>query len=159
MKAPFGIALIAATALAGCTTMSAAPVEVTRFHLGAPLERGSFTVEPASGGGGLEFATYANAVGGELAAAGYTAPTTPATAQYLAVVGISRTEREGTPRRSGLSIGLGGGGYTGGVGLGGGISLPIGKRGGREIVFSEMSVQLRRRTDGTVIWEGRAQTV
>lgn len=166
--AALGLALAAAT-LAGCTTTTASgPVDVTRFHLGAPLERGSVTVEPLPGGAGpsLEFQTYADAVREQLLASGYTAPTA-GPAQYLAVVSFARTAREIEPRRSPVSIGLGGGGFTGGggrrgggggVGLGGGISFPVGKARAREAVASELAVQIRRRTDGTVIWEGRAQT-
>ena len=57
-------------------------------------------------------------------------------------------------------VGVGGGGYRGGgVGVGGGISFPIGKPKSRELIATELGVQIRRRSDGTVIWEGRAQTV
>ena len=162
--AALGLAL-AAAALAGCTTTSASgPVSVTRFHLGAPLERGSVTVEPLPGGAGpsLEFQTYADAVREQLLASGYSAPAA-GPAQYLAVVSFARTSREIEPRRSPVSIGLGGGGFSGGrrgggLGLGGGVSFPIGKAKARSAVASELAVQIRRRSDGTVIWEGRAQT-
>ncbi|MFC3579812.1 DUF4136 domain-containing protein [Sphingomonas hylomeconis] len=162
--AALGLAL-AAAALAGCTTTSASgPVSVTRFHLGAPLERGSVTVEPLPGGAGpsLEFQTYADAVREQLLASGYSAPAA-GPAQYLAVVSFARASREIEPRRSPVSIGLGGGGFSGGrrgggLGLGGGVSFPIGKAKARSAVASELAVQIRRRSDGTVIWEGRAQT-
>ena len=164
--AALGLALAAAT-LAGCTTTTASgPVDVTRFHLGAPLERGSVTVEPLPGGAGpsLEFQTYADAVREQLLSSGYTA-STGGPAQYLAVVSFTRAAREIEPRRSPVSIGLGGGGFSGGgrrggggVGLGGGISFPIGKAKARAAVATELAVQIRRRSDGTVIWEGRAQT-
>lgn len=163
--AAFGLA-IAATTLGGCaTTTASGPVEVTRFHLGAPLESGTVTVEPLPGGAApsIEFQTYAAAVNTELLTSGFTAPAIGAPAQYLAVVSFTRTGREVGPARSPVSIGLGGGvgggGYRGGgVGLGGGISFPIGKPRTREIIASELGVQIRRRSDGTVIWEGRAQT-
>ena len=156
---------MAAAALAGCTTTSASgPVSVTRFHLGAPLERGSVTVEPLPGGAGpsLEFQTYADAVREQLLASGYSAPAA-GPAQYFAVVSFARASREIEPRRSPVSIGLGGGGFSGGrrgggLGLGGGVSFPIGKAKARSAVASELAVQIRRRSDGTVIWEGRAQT-
>lgn len=163
--AAFGLAIAAAT-LGGCaTTTTSGPVEVTRFHLGAPLESGTVTVEPLPGGAApsIEFQTYAAAVNTELLTSGFTAPAIGAPAQYLAVVSFTRTGREVGPARSPVSIGLGGGvgggGYRGGgVGLGGGISFPIGKPRTREIIASELGVQIRRRSDGTVIWEGRAQT-
>ena len=156
---------LAATGLAGglggcaASTVSG-PVQVTRFHLGAPLERGTVTVEPMPGGGpaSLEFATYASAVEAELIKSGYTAASADTRGQYLAVVGFTRTTLEGAPRPAPFSVGLGGGSYGGGVGLGGGVSFPIGKRKSRYVVATELSVQIRRRSDGTVIWEGRAQT-
>jgi hypothetical protein len=151
--------------LAGCaTTTASGPVEVTRFHLGSPLETGTVTVDPMPGGGApsLEFKTYAAAVETELLRSGFSVPPPGASGQYLAVVGFTRTAREGPPRSSGLTVGIGGGGYSGGrgggVGLGGGVSFPVGKPRTREIILTELSVQIRRRSDGTAIWEGRAQT-
>jgi hypothetical protein len=170
MKAISGLLVtLAATGLAGCeTTATNAPVQVTRFHLGAPLERGTLTVEPAQSGGpggasgSLEFQTYAAAVQSQLLSQGFATPSAGAGAQYVAVVGVNRNTREGPPRRSPFTIGIGGGGYSGGygggVGLGGGVSFPIGKSHSREIIGTEMSVQIRRRSDNIVIWEGRAQT-
>ena len=166
MKAGFGLALATAMfGLAGCaTTTASGPVEVTRFHLGAPLETGTVTVEPLPGGGApsLEFKTYAAAVETELLQHGFAVPPPGASGQYLAVVGFTRTALEGPPRSSGLTVGIGGGGISGGrgggVGLGGGVSFPVGKRRTREIILTEVSVQIRRRSDGTAIWEGRAQT-
>lgn len=166
MKLGLGLALAATTALGACATMPrVAPVEVSRFHLGAPLETGTLTTEPMPGAGapGLEFRTYAAAVETEALKNGFTIPASGTAAQYVAVLGFSRTAREGRPRSSGLTIGLGGGGFSGGrggggVGLGGGVSFPVGKQRYREIVVTQMTVQIRRRRDGTVIWEGRAET-
>ena len=166
MKAPRILLIgLAATSLAGCATSTVSgPVEVTRFHLGAPLERGTIAVEPLPGGGpaSLEFSTYSGAVQSELVQAGYNPAAAGASGQYLAVVGFTRTTLEGAPRPAPFTVGLGGGSYGGGrgggVGLGGGISFPIGKSKSRYVVATELSVQIRRRSDGTVIWEGRAQT-
>lgn len=165
MKVGIGFAMVCAIVLAGCATTASGPVEVTRFHLGAPLETGTLAVEPLPGGGApsLEFKTYAAAVQGEALKHGFDVPPIGATAQYLAVVGFTRATRQGPPRSGGLTIGLGGGGYSGGyrgggVGLGGGVSFPVGKRRYREIVLTDLSVQIRRRSDATVIWEGHAQT-
>jgi hypothetical protein len=166
MKAPRILLIgLAATSLAGCAASTVSgPVEVTRFHLGAPLERGTIAVEPLPGGGpaSLEFSTYSGAVQSELVQAGYNPAAAGASGQYLAVVGFTRTTLEGAPRPAPFTVGLGGGSYGGGrgggVGLGGGISFPIGKSKSRYVVATELSVQIRRRSDGTVIWEGRAQT-
>lgn len=162
MKTGHLIALtIAASGLAGCaTTTASGPVDVTRYHLGAPLERGTINVEPMPGGGppSLEFKTYAAAVATELLKVGYAPPAMGAAAQYLGVVGFTRTTREGPPRSAPFTIGVGGGTGSGGVGIGGGVGIPVGKRRANEFVLTELSVQIRRKGDGTVIWEGRAQT-
>ena len=119
---------------------------------------------PATGGppASLEFQTYAAAVETEAYHAGFTPPADGAKSQYLASVGFTRTTREGPPRESPVSIGIGGGSYSGGrhggVGLGGGISFPIGKSHPHFVVLSQLSVQIRRRADDTIIWEGHAQT-
>ena len=107
MKAGMGLAAaVAATGLAaglsGCATAPAGhPVEVSRFHLGAPLERGSLAIEAAPGGSAssLEFRTYADAVQSELSSQGY-APAPGGTSQYVAVVGFNRETEQGPPRRS-----------------------------------------------------------
>lgn len=155
----------AAMSLGACaTTPAASPVEVSRFHLGTPLESGTLTAEPTTAGWAtsLESQVYTSAVANELSHYGYAAPAAGAQSQYLAVVGVTRTSRPGPPRRSPITIGIGGGtstgGYGGGVGLGGGVSFPIGKTRYRTIVMTDLSVQIRRRSDGTVIWEGHAQT-
>ncbi|WP_404366442.1 hypothetical protein AB5I39_10865 [Sphingomonas sp. MMS24-J45] len=165
MKRNLALALAATAALGACaTTPRVAPVEVSRFHLGAPLETGTLTTEPMPGTGapGLEFRSYAAAVETEALKNGFTIPASGTTAQYVAVVGFSRTARQGPPKSGGLTIGLGGGGFSGGngggVGLGGGVSFPVGKQRYREIVVTQETVQIRRRRDGTVIWEGRAET-
>lgn len=157
----------AAGTLAGCaTTTASGPIEVTRFHLDT-VGRGSLAVEPLAGSTAtpsLEFQTYAAAVQAEMLRAGYSAAPAAGSSDFLAVVGFTRTNIEGPPREAPVSIGLGGGGFSGGrrgggVGLGGGFSFPLGHSRPREAVGTDLSVQIRRRSDGGVIWEGHAQTV
>lgn len=156
-----GLLLLASAGLASCAT-PLRPTEVTRFHLGAPVARGTIAVEPLAAGSAtsLEFQTYAAAVGRELARIGYAPARAGTTAQYLATVGYARASREAL-QRSPVSIGLGGGGFSGGrrgggVGLGGGVGFPIGG-GPREIIVTELFVTIKRRADLTAVWEGRAQ--
>jgi hypothetical protein len=167
---PATAALLAlSTALAGCaTTPMTGPVQVARFHL-QDVGRGTVAVEPlsATGPASIEFKTYAAAVQTELLRAGYTVPAQGETARYLATVNFTRTARDLPPEQSPVRIGLGGGGFSGGggyrggggVGLGGGVSFPIGKSRPREAVMTELAVQIKDRSDGSAIWEGRAQTV
>ena len=145
-------------ALGACTTASN-PVSVTRFHLPDPVERGSVAVESMGGPGsaGFEFSVYARAVEAGLVASGFQPPAAPAQSQFVAIVGFNRTSRELPPSSPPVTIGIGGGSFGGGFGGGGGVSFGVGKRRVNEVLTSQLSVQIRRRADSTVIWEGRAQ--
>ncbi len=143
--------------LAGCAT--APETHVTRFHLGAPIARGQIAVEPGipADRNSPEFQAYADIVARELARLGFVEAPGLATSEQVAVVSVERGTREGM-RRSGLTIGIGAGsfGYHGGVG--GGVSVPVGGRRPNEIAATRLVVQIKRRSEGTVIWEGRAET-
>ena len=142
--------------LAGCAS-SIPPVEVTRFHLGTPISVGTVAIETPIIEG-LEQQTFANAVSGEMARLGYPS-SAMSSAFYIANVNVRRDTREALAQRgSGVSVGLGGGtgGYRGGgVGLGVGFTFG-GKK--RDTVITELSVQIKRRIGGDVVWEGRAET-
>ncbi|MBA4041545.1 MAG: hypothetical protein DI607_11015 [Sphingomonas hengshuiensis] len=153
---------LTALALSGC--MTAAPVKVTRFHLGAPIERVAITVEPDAAAvnvAGLEAGLYADAVRSALAAQGFVAADAGTPAPLVARFTLTRTVRETEPARAPVTIGLGGGSFGGGVGggVGGGASVGfgVGKTRAREAYVSELRVAIRRGAAGDVIWEGRAQ--
>ena len=164
---PFLALGLGAAALAGCaTTGPLPPTEVIRYHLGEPIARGTIAVEQLSGGApaSLEFKTYAAAVQSQLLKVGYSVPAQGAMPDYVATVGFTRTSREGPPRQSPISIGIGGGGFSGGrrgggVGLGGGIGFPIGKSRPTVALVAELSVTIKRRIDQSPIWEGKAQGI
>ncbi len=147
-----------AALLAGCATSDSSlgirpGADVTRFHLGDPA-RGRIEVELSDVQmGGLEGSIYTAAVERELSARGWTV--VRGGAEQIATIRIERTARI-APRRSGFSIGLGGGSYGRNVGIGGGVQIPIGGGGANQIVTTELSVRLKRRSDGGAIWEGRA---
>ncbi|MBO9713113.1 DUF4136 domain-containing protein [Sphingomonas sp.] len=154
-------ALVAGALLAsGCTTtMRAGPVDVTRYHLGNPLAPGTVKVEPVSDATtlSLEFQSYAAAVRDGLARQGFTPAAEGAPTDYVAAVTFVRTSRGYARKPPPVTIGLGGGSYGSGGGVGVGGSFGIG--GGRvELVSTELRVQLKRTTDQTVVWEGRAVT-
>jgi len=157
------LALAGASLTACATGPSLPPTEVLRYHLGEPIDRGTIAVQPLTGGGpaSLEFKTYAAAVQGELLKAGYSVPMAGAKPLLVATVGFTRTTQAGPPKRSPISIGLGGGGFSGGrggggVGLGGGVGFPIGGGGSTAILVSELSVTIKRTADQSPVWEGRA---
>lgn len=169
MLKPVFAAIPVALLLSACQT-AIPPVEVTRFHAANPATSGSIAVEEMQGNPdvSLEFQTYATAVGQELQRIGFN-QAKPTDSEYQALVSFRRSFRptgDGRPYKPvtvGGSVGgaIGGGGhgrhYSGsGVGLGVGIDL---SGPPKDIVTTEMFVQIRRRSDSTAIWEGRAGTV
>ena len=158
---------LAAAPLGACaTTAPLPPTEVVRYHLGEPIARGTIAVEPMAAStqpASLEFQGYADAVRGRLLANGYAAAAPGARAEFIASVAFTRTTQPGPPRRSPISIGLGGGSFSGGrhggVGLGGGVGFPIGGGRGRDVLVAELSVTIKRSADQSPVWEGRAQGV
>lgn len=147
--------------LAACAT-AVPPVEVTRFHVGDPARSGTIAVEemPGNPDVSLEFRTYAMAVQQEWQRIGFTAAPAGASSDYVALVSFRRSfrptgvDRSGKPVSVGVGGGIGSGGFSG-LGVGVGINLS-GKP--KDIVTTELHVQLRRRADSTMIWEGRALT-
>lgn len=161
------VTLAGALLLTGCATEMGGgglePTSVTRFHLGQPIARGPITIEPAdpADANTREFNQIALPVERELARLGWTVEPRTGRSEQVAVVRVEQSARIGA-RRSGLSIGVGVGGGSygrgGGVGAGVGGSIPIGSGGAREIVGTQLSVRIQRRSDATVAWEGRAET-
>lgn len=150
------VTMAAALALAGCASAGGGrPVEVTRFHLGQPIAPGTVFVETTDGAG-LEAQSFVPSVQAELARLGYPASALESSG-YVVAVDVSRDTREGLRRRSPFSIGIGGGtgGYGSGVGVGASVGLG-GKR--RDVTITRMSVQMKRRMGGDVVWEGRAES-
>lgn len=150
-------------ALAGCATGPARyPVEAVRYHYDPVAGRGTVAVEPFGPDAGAETQAYAAAVADQLQRAGFTPAPPGAAATYRASVQVTHTQQPLAPRDSGLRIGLGGGGYSGGyrgggVGLGGGVSFPIGGHRQRFGTVTELAVRLRRGPDA--VWEGQARTL
>lgn len=159
---------ILALPLAACATATP-PVEVTRFHIDNPARTGTIMVEemPGNPDVSLEFRTYASAVEQEWQRVGFTPTQAKGQSDYVALVAFRRSFRPGGTDRSSdrpVSVGVGGGlgsvggrrgGTFGGLGVGVGINLS-GKP--KDIVTTELQVQLRRRSDSTTVWEGRAST-
>lgn len=139
--------------LGGCAA-SIPPVQVTRFHLGNEIARAP--VAPVIVESSLERAAYDAAVARELAALGFAAG--GAEARYTFSSEVTRDVRAAAPKRSPISIGVGGGtgGYGGGVGAG--VSFGLGGNKSNEITATRLSVQLRERGGAGVVWEGRAET-
>ena len=162
----WGLLLAAAASLSACQSGPQGSgvqqgVTVTRFHLGQPIARGEIRVEPddPASAGSLEFSQHAAAVGRELVRLGWTLTPANLRSEQVAVVTINQGSRIGMRPASGVSVGVGGGsGGYGGGGVAGGVSadFPVGG-GEHEVLVTELAVRIQRRSDGSRIWEGRAQ--
>jgi len=150
------IAMLGALALAGCTT--GPTTQVTRFHLNQPIARGQIGVEPMNGSdrGSPEFQTYANIVGAELARLGFAESPGLTRSEQVALLEVDRAFFDGPPRSS-FSIGIGGGSYGWHGGAGGGVGTTFAGKPTQNVA-TRLLVQIKRRSDGTTIWEGRAET-
>ena len=165
MKALFlrSCAVLLALSTASCSTIGGgpAPVEVTRFHLGQQIARGPIAVEPfePADANSLEFRSYAGAIENELRRLGWNVVNTVGQSEQVALVDVEQGSREALANSgSSVSVGVGGstGGWRSGVGGGIGIGIPLFGGGSRDIVATLLEVSIKRRSDGTVFWEGRA---
>ncbi len=141
-----------AVALSPATVALAKSVQVTRFAAPGEIARGP--AAPAVAAASLEQSTYDAAVSRELAQAGFAAE---GSARYTYTAEVTKDVRRDTARRSPVTIGIGGGtgGYGGGFGIGG--SFGIGSSRARDTTYTTLFVQLRDRTSGNTVWEGRAE--
>jgi hypothetical protein len=124
------VAFSALTLVAGCATDDlVSGASITRFHLGQEIARGPIAIESVDprDANGLEFAQISSSIARELTRLGWTVVPNNASEQ-VAMVSLTQQSREAA-RRSGLSIGVGGGtgsyGRHGGVGVGGGVAIPV----------------------------------
>jgi hypothetical protein len=164
MKAVFarGSLLLLAVALAGCQSSGGPrPVDVTSYHLGQPIARGQIAVETFAvpDAGGPEFRIYAEAVARELMRLGWTLTDTVGQSEQVALVRFEQSSFVDRPGGSPVSVGVGGGtGGWGGGGVGGGVAIDLSGKP-HEMVMTTLQVRIKRRSDGTIFWEGRSSGV
>ncbi len=157
--------LLAVAALAVAGTAHARPtVDVKRFHLGVPVTRATIALVPVDGAQSfsVEYRTYADAVANELRNQGFTPVPVDGGPAYIATLTITQNIQVG-PKRSGASVGIGGGGFSGGRGggFGGGgigVAFPIGGGHSNAVEFDAIGLTIKRAGDQNLIWEGNAQT-
>lgn len=149
----FLLPIAAALALVACTTTPPG-AEVTRFHLGQPIPSDSIALLPAPGidGRSLEFRTYAAIVGRDLDAVGLHPADNDGRSAYLGLLKVEQTSRAGIPRRSPFSVGIGGSGGS----IGGAVSVPVGGTRSGDVRINVVALQIKRRSDNSMVWEGRA---
>jgi hypothetical protein len=152
------LTVLVAASLAGCAA-SIPPVQVTRFHANPQLAAGTAVIEPGGSGDAksLEFRAYAAAVARELTSLGVSEAQGVAT-PYVVTLDVARDTREELAGGSPVTIGVGGGSFGRRSGVSLGTSFGLGKNRTREVIITRMAVQIRKRADKSVIWEGRAET-
>ncbi len=164
MKAVFlrAGALAMAAALAGCAANNGGnprfETQATRFHLGDPIARGAIAIEPvtAADANDPEFRAYADIIARHLTQLGWNVVNGVGSSEQVAIVNVQQRSLADR-RRPPVTIGIGGGSYGWHGGVGGGISFPVGG-GARPLVGTLLEVRIKRRSDGTIFWEGRAST-
>jgi hypothetical protein len=141
------IALMIALAACGRNNIYA---DVARFHTNQPINRGTLFIQPSDPAlaGNLEFRTHSESVAVEMRRQGFQTVPTAAQAQYIATLDITQTDGT-TITRPGMSVAVPVGAAM--------IATPVG-RGPRNSTerTSTIGVQIKRQSDGTQIWEGRA---
>jgi hypothetical protein len=153
MKTAFlrSAALALAAALAACTTgggggagVRTGGVEVGRFHLGEPIAHAQIAVEPfdRADAASPDFAAASTAVARQLQRLGWTVVNTSGQSEQIALVALQSGSREAIAARSAARVGRGFASGPASTAPGGNATL--------------LEVAIRRRSDGTVFWEGRA---
>jgi hypothetical protein len=153
MKTAFArsVPLLLAASLAACASggggkkPAGGGLEVARFHLGEPVARAQIAVEPfdKADANRPEFPAYAAAVGRQLSRLGWTVVPTTSGSEQIALIDLEQGSREAIAALSAAR-----------VGRGLSSTLPAGTSPG--VTASLLEVAIRRRSDGTVFWEGRA---
>ena len=129
---------LAACASTGTERRSPGP-EVTRSHLGQPIARAQIAIEafdPADANA-PEFRSYAAAVAAELTRLGWTVVNTIGQSEQVALIDVEQGTRASL--------------QTGRVAAGAGAAA-----GAPGAVATRLEVRVKRRSDGTVFWEGRS---
>ena len=147
MKAIFlkACALALATSLAGCATgggggaSTQGGIEVTKTHLGQPVAKAQISVEPfeKADANNPEFAGYAAAVARQLTRLGWTVAANPQSEQ-VALVDVQQGSRDALIQPA--------------------ARAPRATPAAGAPVATQLAVRIKRRSEGTVFWEGRATT-
>lgn len=147
MKAVFlrGCTLLLAASLAACASTGGGGgarggADVTTSHLGQQIARGQIAVEAfdAADANMPEFRTYGAAVARQLARLGWTVVNTSGQSEQVALVDVQQGSRAGLSARINMGTALAGAASSAGS------------------VATLLEVRIRRRSDGTVMWEGSA---
>jgi hypothetical protein len=120
-------------------------IEVARFHLGEPVARAQIAVEPfdKADANRPEYPAYAAAVGRQLTRLGWQVVPTTKGSEQIALIDLEQGSREAIAALSAARVGRG-------------VSATIPAGTSADVTATLLEVAIRRRSDGTVFWEGRA---
>ncbi|MEA3066254.1 MAG: hypothetical protein QOJ27_2715 [Sphingomonadales bacterium] len=143
--------LLLAASLAACASggggarPAGGGIEVARFHLGEPVARAQIAVEPfdKADANRPEFPAYAAAVGRQLSRLGWQVVPTTTGSEQIALIDLEQGSREAVAALSAARVGRG-------------VSSTMPAGTSADITATLLEVAIRRRSDGTVFWEGRA---
>ena len=145
MKAFFSTScaiLLAAGTLSGCATGGRGGgvqpgIDVTKTHLGQPIARGQISVEAfdKADANNVEFQSYASAVARQLARLGWTVVPNPQSEQ-VALIDVQQGSRAALAQPP--------------------SPAPAPPAASTDTVATQLSVRLKRRSEGTIFWQGRA---
>ncbi len=138
-------ASLAACASGGGKQPAGGGLEVARFHLGDPVARAQIAVEPfdRADSNRPEFPAYAAAVGRQLNRLGWQVVPTTTGSEQIALIDLEQGSREAIAALSAARIGRG-------------VAATLGTGSSPDVTATLLEVAIRRRSDGTVFWEGRA---
>jgi hypothetical protein len=153
MKAPFlrSCLILMAVSLAGCSTTgdggarSSGGVDVARFHLGEPVARAQIAIEPYDRADSArpEYPAVAMAIERQLTRLGWTVVRTVGQSEQVALVDLTQGSRQAIAAQTSARVGR--------------AVAPSPLSGNSAgIVASLLEVGIKRRSDGTLFWEGRA---
>ncbi len=143
--------LLLAAALAACASgggkqrPATGGVDVARFHLGEPVARAQIAIEPfdKADANRPEFPAYTAAVGRQLSRLGWTVVPSTSQSEQIALIDLEQGSREAIAALSAARIGRG-------------LSAAAPAGTSANVTATLLEVAIRRRSDGTVFWEGRA---
>ena len=149
---------LAALMLLSACRSGPADIEVTRFHMGQPVTRGSIVVEatdPALAAT-VEFRTFQAVVIEELARIGFGAPVGGASSEFVATMAYAQATQSSRAAPATTQVGFGfSASGSGPASTGAGVAVPVGRRDNL-VAVNTLSMQIKRRANMTPIWEGRA---
>ena len=139
---------VSACAAGGGGGTAGAGIEVARFHLGEPtIARAQIAIEPfdRADANRADYPAYAASVAREVTRLGWTVMASSGQSEQIALIDVEQGSRDAIAALTAARIGRG--------------VAPTSQAGSSaDVTATLLEVAIRRRSDATVFWEGRAVT-